>query len=137
MIRKNVSLARLAMDQACAEPAPIDFDHLARQTFFDRDLQRELLDLFDRQCATLLPLIEGDGPRDRRAAAAHTLKGSALAVGARRVAALAGRAEALLADGDAGAISAATDELAGAVRAAQAAARTVLREPLAIARGLP
>lgn len=129
-----------AMDRACAEPAPIDFDHFARQTFFDRALQRELLDLFERQCAALLPAIVRPGPLDRRLAAVHALKGSALAIGAGRVAALAGQAETALArGGEAGAASALMDELAAATRAARAAARRALRkrEALAIGRGLP
>lgn len=66
----------------------IDLVHLDSQTFGDAALARELLALFDAQCRRLLPAI-GDAaiPADARADHAHTLKGSALGVGAARVAA--------------------------------------------------
>jgi HPt (histidine-containing phosphotransfer) domain-containing protein len=65
--------------------AAIDLVHLSRQTFGDHDLERELLELFDAQaaqCAERLraPAKLGDG--DWRIALAHTVKGSARAVGA-------------------------------------------------------
>ncbi len=64
---------------------PIDLVHLSRQTFGDHDLERELLELFDAQaaqCAERLraPARVGDG--DWRIGLAHTIKGSARAVGA-------------------------------------------------------
>ncbi len=69
-------------------PTPIDHEHLARQTFGDTELAGELLTLFAGQCRRLLPEI-GDPSRTRaeRADLAHTLKGSALGVGAGCVAA--------------------------------------------------
>ncbi|WP_019903018.1 Hpt domain-containing protein [Methylobacterium sp. 77] len=67
----------------------IDHAYLAEQTFGDDELARELLGLFEAQCRRLLPGI-ADTAIDRcaRADLAHTLKGSALGVGAGRVAEL-------------------------------------------------
>ena len=67
--------------------APIDVDHLARMTLGDGTLRREVLAMFVRQTDELLRRLAaraGDG-----AALAHTLKGSARAIGAFRVAACA------------------------------------------------
>ena len=65
--------------------SPIDLVHLSRQTFGDHDLERELLGLFDAQAAQFAkrlrsPAAQGDA--DWRIALAHTIKGSARAVGA-------------------------------------------------------
>ncbi|AWN47810.1 phosphorelay protein [Methylobacterium terrae] len=95
----------------------LDRAHLAQQTFGDDDLAREVLALFSGQCDRLLPGI-ADPDRDGagRADLAHTLKGSALGVGAMRVAALAGRLESALRAGDAPAIRDLAPALARAVR---------------------
>lgn len=80
----------------------LDREHLDRQTFGDADLAREVLGLFAGQCDRLLPgLAEPALAPEARADLAHTLKGSALGVGAARVAALAGRLESALRVGDA------------------------------------
>ncbi len=79
----------------------LDRAHLDRQTFGDADLAREVLGLFAEQCERLLPgLADPDLAPGARADLAHTLKGSALGIGAARVAALAGRLEAALRAGD-------------------------------------
>lgn len=125
-----------------ADSPPIDFDHLTRQTFADRALERELLELFAGQCDALLPVIGDAGHPRQGALAAHTLKGSARAVGAWRLAALADQAETLLGSGGATGDAALMAELADAARAAQDAAfhrcavvgRTAA---LAIAQSLP
>jgi HPt (histidine-containing phosphotransfer) domain-containing protein len=65
--------------------APIlDLVHLSRQTFGDHALETELLSLFDRQAEQFSARLAEPGARDRgsRADLAHTLKGSARAVGA-------------------------------------------------------
>ncbi|HEY5279174.1 MAG TPA: Hpt domain-containing protein [Pseudolabrys sp.] len=72
--------------------APIDRDHLARMTFGDKALERELLELFDRQAALLVPRMR-DTDAASVAALAHTLKGSALGIGASEVAAIAAAVE--------------------------------------------
>jgi HPt (histidine-containing phosphotransfer) domain-containing protein len=68
---------------------PIDLIHLARQTYGDRDLETELLGLFRRQAGQIVQRLAADLPPDSipwRADLAHTLKGSARAIGATRVA---------------------------------------------------
>jgi hypothetical protein len=70
----------------------IDRSHLARMTFGDRGLERELLELFDRQAALLVGRI-GRADAATAAALAHTLKGSALGVGALQVASAAAALE--------------------------------------------
>ncbi|WP_336485236.1 Hpt domain-containing protein [Methylobacterium nigriterrae] len=74
----------------------IDRAHLAEAAFGDAELADECLALFAEQCRTLLPGITDSG-RDTSARAdmAHTLKGSALGVGATEVA----RASATIEDG--------------------------------------
>src|ERR1043166_4369136 len=77
---------------------PIDLVHLARMTLGDRSLEREVLQLFDRQSALLIARMRNAAPGGV-AAIAHTLKGSARGIGAWRVARaaeaveLAGKAE--------------------------------------------
>ena len=64
----------------------LDREGLLRRTFGDRDLARELLDLFEAQCLRVRPaLVDGVSCAE----ALHTLRGAALAVGAERVAHLA------------------------------------------------
>jgi HPt (histidine-containing phosphotransfer) domain-containing protein len=68
---------------------PIDLIHLAHQTLGDRDLETELLGLFRRQAGQIVERLSADLPGDSipwRADLAHTLKGSARAIGATRVA---------------------------------------------------
>src|SRR5690349_8857859 len=63
----------------------IDLVHLARTTLGDRALEREVLQLFDRQSSILIARMRGAAPAVV-AALAHTLKGSARGIGAWRVA---------------------------------------------------
>jgi hypothetical protein len=62
----------------------IDVGHLARMTMGERDLEREVLQLFDLQAATLLPRMVGGTPKTV-AVLAHTLNGSARGIGAWKV----------------------------------------------------
>jgi HPt (histidine-containing phosphotransfer) domain-containing protein len=64
---------------------PIDLVHLARMTLGERSLEREVLQLFDRQAAILVARME-TAPADAIPSLAHTLKGSARAIGAGSVA---------------------------------------------------
>ncbi len=66
----------------------IDRGHLARMTFGDRSLEREVLQLFDRQADLLLARMRSSAPQ-AVAALAHTLRGSASSIGANRVASAA------------------------------------------------
>ena len=63
------------------ETRAIDAEHLARMTLGERSLEREVLALFDRQADILLPRIRR-GDAALAAASAHTLKGSAVGIGA-------------------------------------------------------
>jgi HPt (histidine-containing phosphotransfer) domain-containing protein len=63
----------------------IDRAHLSRMTFGDKALERELLELFDRQAALLVARMHGTEGATVKTLA-HTLKGSALGVGANEVA---------------------------------------------------
>jgi HPt (histidine-containing phosphotransfer) domain-containing protein len=84
-----VAVAMLSERKSSAEAMPagpaIDIAHLARMTLGERSLEREVLALFDRQAEMLLPRIR-DGAPPLAAASAHTLKGSAVGIGAFRVA---------------------------------------------------
>jgi HPt (histidine-containing phosphotransfer) domain-containing protein len=80
------------------DDGPIDFDHLQRMTLGDSGLEQEVLAMFAAQSAKLLgnlATLPEDAP-----ALAHTLKGSARAIGAFGVAETAARLEAVLAGGD-------------------------------------
>ena len=65
---------------------PIDLVHLARQTLGDRGLEREILSLFERQSRSLAERIRLARNPSEGGDLAHTLKGSASAVGAWKVA---------------------------------------------------
>lgn len=64
---------------------PIDLEHLGRMTLGERSLEAEVLALFDRQAEMLLKRMSG-ADQAVVAAAAHTLKGSSVGIGAWRVA---------------------------------------------------
>ncbi len=84
---------------------PLDLVHLARQCLGDHELEAELLGLFKLQAGLLTAQLSGSPPlsRESKAKMAHTLRGSALAIGAPRVASTAWRIEELaLAAGDQG-----------------------------------
>jgi len=71
---------------------PIDLEHLSRMTLGERELEREVLRLFDRQADMLLVKMQEAAPA-AIAAYAHTLKGSARGIGAWAVARTAYDAE--------------------------------------------
>ncbi len=80
---------------------PIDLVHLTRQTFGDKRLETELLQLFMRQARQIQAGLDSDCGDDAvsclpAADLLHTLIGSARVVGAHRVAALAQGCEATL-----------------------------------------
>lgn len=87
------------MAPVSADGRILDLAHLQRQTFGDRSLEREVLALFEQQCASLMPLILDSDDPTQRGGAAHRLDGAARAVGAWRVAALCGRLETALDEG--------------------------------------
>jgi HPt (histidine-containing phosphotransfer) domain-containing protein len=104
---------------------PIDLVHLARMTLGDRGLEREVLQLFDRQASMLVERLRTAAP-GTVAPVAHTLKGSARGVGAWRV---AGAAEAVetAAAGDEAELSRAIATLAAAAEEARAVIAELLR----------
>ena len=105
------------------DDGPIDFKHLKRMTLDDAGLEQEVLAMFAAQSAQLIGAI-ASLPSDA-GALAHTLKGSARAIGAFGVAEAAVRLEAVLADGTDP--SRLVTELGDAVALARAVIETVLR----------
>jgi HPt (histidine-containing phosphotransfer) domain-containing protein len=79
------------------DDGPIDIAHLQRMTLGDASLEREVLAMFAAQAAGLLQAL-ANWPADA-AALAHTLKGSARAIGAFAVADAASSLELLIRDG--------------------------------------
>ena len=65
------------------DDGPIDFEHLKRMTLGDADLEHEVLAMFAAQSARLIEALANMPPE--AAAIAHTLKGSARAIGAQAV----------------------------------------------------
>ena len=79
------------------DDGPIDMDRLQRMTLGDARLEREVLTMFSAQAASLigsLAALTADA-----GALAHTLKGSACAIGAFGVADAAGHLEAAVLSG--------------------------------------
>jgi HPt (histidine-containing phosphotransfer) domain-containing protein len=105
------------------DDGPIDFEHLSRMTLGDAGLEQEVLAMFVAQSTTLVSTLAAM-PADA-SALAHTLRGSARAIGAFSVADAAARLEAAIARGFD--TSAALAELGETVAEARAAIEAVLR----------
>jgi len=103
------------------QPA-VDLAHLARMTLGEKGLEREVLDLFERQADMLLARMAAEEPR-MLGALAHTLAGSASGIGAWRVAEAATALERAAAVLGTGALAALVDHLAAAVAEVHAAIR--------------
>lgn len=104
------------------ENGPIDLLHLERMTLGDQSLEREVLAMFAAQAGTVLRALAAlppDAP-----ALAHTLKGSARAIGAFDVADAAEHLESAMADERR--VAKALVELNAAVAEATAAIDTIL-----------
>jgi HPt (histidine-containing phosphotransfer) domain-containing protein len=71
----------------------LDRNHLARYTLGDADLEQEVLELFVGQMPQTLAVLGESEDQKSRLRAAHTIKGSARAVGAWKLAEAAERAE--------------------------------------------
>jgi HPt (histidine-containing phosphotransfer) domain-containing protein len=106
------------------DDGPIDIEHLQRMTLGDAGLEREVLAMFSAQAIRLMGDIAV--PASDRRALVHTLKGSARAIGAFRVAEAAEFLEAVLQQGDDP--SEALDELGDAVAGARTAIDVILRQ---------
>jgi HPt (histidine-containing phosphotransfer) domain-containing protein len=104
---------------------PIDLVHLARTTLGERTLEREVLQLFDRQASLLIERMQ-TASADALPALAHTLKGSARAIGAAHVARAAEAVELVRAASDVE-IRRALAALAAAIEEARAFIADLLR----------
>jgi hypothetical protein len=85
-----IELSTGIVDRVAAPPSasierPIDVAHLTRMTLGDASLEREVLQLFDRQAEMLFARMQKAAPA-AVAAHAHTLKGSSRGIGAWKVA---------------------------------------------------
>lgn len=108
-------------DMGISAANAIDRAFLSRQSLGDQDLERDLLKLFDQRAGKLVDEIAATATVAARRDLAHGLRGSALAIGAHRVA----RAAALYEDAarrpeDAVALAAAHGEMVEAVAQARA-----------------
>lgn len=86
MIDQPITSSRAAAASevvAEAEHAPLDLVHLARFTFGDRTLEREILELFRTQTGKSIAELDAAATDREWYMAAHTLKGSSRAVGAK------------------------------------------------------
>jgi len=106
------------------DAGPIDADHLQGMTLGDAGLEREVLAMFSAQAVALIGALAGL-PADT-AALAHTLKGSARAIGAFEVADAAGALEAMIRSG--GDPAQALAGLSEATARARAAIDAILRQ---------
>lgn len=94
----SLSVAALAPDSDA--PQPVDLEHLRRYTLGNRELELEILGLFVDQLPVTIGALKSAATDNEWGMAAHTLKGSARAVGAKPLAALAEDAERLVGDSD-------------------------------------
>ncbi len=84
------SIPRMQGEDALSRP--VDLSHLSRQTMGDRDLEREVLQLFVRQAEAVRGRIV-EAELDERLFLAHGLKGAASAIGAFAIAGCAAEIE--------------------------------------------
>jgi HPt (histidine-containing phosphotransfer) domain-containing protein len=107
---------------------PVDLVHLSRYTLGERELEREVLELFCSQSFLYTErLREAKSDKDWKDAA-HSLKGSARAIGAWRAGEAAERAEALSGDELAAFRAARLREIEAAVREAEDYIDALLRD---------
>jgi HPt (histidine-containing phosphotransfer) domain-containing protein len=123
MTMRLETLAVIDAPSLAPDDRPIDLVHLARTTMGDRSLEREVLQLFDRQSTLLIARMRAAAPGGL-ANLAHTMKGSARGIGAWRV---ARAAEALELAGGADDTARALDQLAAASDEACALIAELLR----------
>ena len=73
----------------------IDKDHLSAMTSGDADLAIEIIEIFRHQADIWARMLEPQSPPQHWADAAHSLKGAALSLGAKKLGASCGAAETL------------------------------------------
>jgi HPt (histidine-containing phosphotransfer) domain-containing protein len=115
----------MSSSPSIAERGPIDLEHLGRSTLGNTRLAREVLGLFADQAARMQGQLAAVPPD--AGALAHTLKGSARAIGAFAVADAAAALELAIREGRVS-VQALAD-LDAAVTAARAAVEAILRKP--------
>ncbi len=76
-----------------AHDSPVDLVHLARHTFGDAELEREVLQLFVTQSRIYLNRLKESRDVEQWRRSAHTIKGSARGIGAWAVHEASGMAE--------------------------------------------
>jgi HPt (histidine-containing phosphotransfer) domain-containing protein len=108
-----------------ADDGPLDLVHLRRTTLGDAALEREVLGMFSRQAAGIIGALAALPPET--GVLTHTLKGSARAIGAVRVADRAAGLEAAIRDG--GDVAQALDALDAAVAEACTMIELMLSKP--------
>jgi len=98
---------------------PVDLVHLSRYTLGERALEREVLQLFCSQSSIYIERLHAARSEKDWKDAAHSLKGSATAIGAWRAASAAASAEALPAEASSEAKAARLREIESSVREAE------------------
>jgi HPt (histidine-containing phosphotransfer) domain-containing protein len=107
---------------------PVDLVHLSRYTLGERELEREVLELFCTQSLIYIERLRSAPSGKDWKDAAHSLKGSASAIGAWRAAAAAANAEALPDDASSQARALRLSEVEAFVREAEAYIGTLLED---------
>lgn len=121
----HLSVAKPHQATAAADEPPVDLVHLARHTLGNRDLEQEVLTLYQRQSACYVRRLKIADTTEEQCAAAHIIKGSSRGIGAWRVARLAEAVEAAYNDGqiDADVLA---DQLVAAISEANSFIKQVL-----------
>jgi len=133
MAREMAVLAEAGqrLDGRKASSRPVDLVHLSRYTLGERDLEREVLELFCTQSFVYLERLKASSSDKDWKDLTHSLKGSARAVGAWRVANAAERAERaepLAGDALAPSRAARIGEIDASLREADAYIRSLLKD---------
>ena len=115
----------MSSSPSIADRGPIDLEHLSQSTLGNSSLAREVLGLFADQAARVQGQLAAMPPD--AGVLAHTLKGSARAIGAFAVADAAAALELAICEGRAP--TQALADLEAAVTAARATVEEILREP--------
>jgi HPt (histidine-containing phosphotransfer) domain-containing protein len=94
MVRSQAAKSKGQLQQPpVSRSGPIDMLHLARQTLGDKNLELEVLRMFDEAAAVYFGRIERSTTTDELLRNLHTLKGAAAGIGAKAIAGLAAAAE--------------------------------------------
>jgi HPt (histidine-containing phosphotransfer) domain-containing protein len=115
----------MAIPPRVDDQGPLDLEHLRQATLGNSALGHEVLEMFAKQAAQLAATLQALPPES--GALAHTLKGSARAIGAVRVGNRAAELEAVIRDG--GDAAQALGALDAAVAEARAAIEAILMRP--------